>query len=209
MARVLVSITELADAVRALPTIDVDGERHYDGPRLLEAIAALTGNLDDYGEPRLPRMRPPGKIGAAAENELMPEAGDFRQNDPNYDPRFADTPEEAAERARLKALPPGPCVCTPLQEDREAPPDDHVHPGGDCSKCRCDDYVDTTVRDPRQARMDRGGEMPPVVVTPLPHVDPETTFDMRGDRRPAANANAFRPPSGPTNVLPSENLDAL
>lgn len=190
MARVLVSITELADAVRALPTIDVDGERHYDGMRLLEAITALTGIWPGAVEERIREVAP-----------LLA--------DPNYDPRFADTPDEAAERARLKALPPGPCVCTPLQEDREAPPDDHVHPGGDCSKCRCDDYVDTTVRDPRQARMDRGGEMPPVVVTPLPHVDPETTFDMRGDRRPAANANAFRPPSGPTNVLPGENLDAL
>lgn len=203
MARVLVSITELADAVRALPTIDVDGERHYDGPRLLEAIAALTGNLDDYGEPRLPRMRPPGKIGAATENELMPEAGDFRQNDPNYDPRFADTPEEAAERRRLKALPLGPCVC------KGPHPGAHVHPGGACPDCSCTDYVDTVQRDPRQARLDRGGEMPPVVVTPLPHVDPETTFDMRGDRRPAANANAFRPPSGPTDSLPGENLDAL
>lgn len=199
MARVLVSITELADAVRALPTIDVDGERHYDGPRLLEAIAALTG----AGLGSRAKWDPKT---LASINDLMDgfaPAEAAIADDPNYDPRFADTPEEAAERRRLKALPLGPCVC------KGPHPGAHVHPGGACPDCSCTDYVDTVQRDPRQARMDRGGEMPPVVVTPLPHVDPETTFDMRGDRRPAANANAFRPPSGPTDRLPGENLDAL
>lgn len=134
MSRVLVSLDELADALRTVPHITIDGEQHLDGAQLLEAITAITRGIVVPARERssaVPEI--PGGLDLAA-SVAASEA---------FEPSSL-TAAYVAERQRLDALPPGKCVCG------------HVAHGEQCPECRCVDYVDMTVRDPIQAAMDRG-----------------------------------------------------
>lgn len=201
MAKVLISVSELADALGRVPKIDVGGEPHIEAGSLLAVTQALTGGL------------PAGGLLNGATGPTVAQLAHLPQPEPEAvegDPRFADSPADAAERARLMALPPGPCICAGrFAASPDHPghnPATHIHPGVNCPMCSslsqgCEahEYVDTTIRDPRQARLESGVQQDPVV-QPLPHVEPDFS-------RPAANDNAFRPPSGSPDVRGADYSD--
>lgn len=193
MARVLVSLDELANVVAGCATFDLDGQPHLDGDQLFRSVATLTGNqparlmVPPVGLLQVDITQPgpsgPESIFAGAV-ERAAAAGALVEP--------ADDPLRA-ERERLAALPPGKCVgCK------------HIHPDGPCNMgalgsatCPCDDYVDSTVRDPVQVALDSRpfGIAPNAEpIAQLPHVEPQ----INPVTRPASNDNAFRPPTGPS-----------
>jgi|SRR6478735_2229956 len=195
MPKVLVALSEVIDALEGLEIVNVDGGKWVDAQAFGDAMMKLA--VGWHGSRAM----------AWGPNETLPKADPFVT--PRPDARMYglgnDDPNEA-ERARLAALPPGPCACytryQPYPNDPRYQPELHVHPGGPCPACSmlegagCDDYVDTTVRDPIQARIEANpwgtapdaGPIPPAPDAGDPQVNPAA--------RPASNVNAFRPPSG-------------
>lgn len=88
---------------------------------------------------------------------------------------------DAAERARLAALPHGDCyICKHAD-----------HFDGQCPDCGCDDYQDSVIRDPAQARLMSGGGPG----GPIPEVEPgwsPSNLEERSDGRLMRNG----PPVG-------------
>lgn len=161
MALRLVSLAEIVAALDGVEQVQIKGVIYVD---VDDVDAALNPVLSAFGPPP-----------AAAPSPLEDTATDAPHEPPAAMPTDAGL---EAERARLAALPPGPCVGCGA-----------VHPEGPTE--RCDDYVDKTVRDPVQARIDRGIVNPnPEPIAPL--YEPEATLDY--GRRPAHNAH--RPPVG-------------
>lgn len=130
MARILVSFDELAAAIGGLQPVDIDGVRHFDGEALVRAVEALVPSVRLLSDDHVARQ-----VGVS-----LPSA-------PEHAFAFSSGSSAfEAERQRLAAIPPGPCVgCR------------HVaHEGGRCVDCDCNDYVDPVVRDPIEAARDRG-----------------------------------------------------
>lgn len=153
--------SELLGLIRSV-AVTVDDELYVSAERLREVLAEF---VSDDSPPALPSSAPH----QAAESHVPLEVASVTAT---------TTPDDdlEAERARLAALPPGPCVGCGV-----------VHPGSRTEKC--DDYVDRTVRDPIQARIDRGVLAAPDA-TIAPMYQPEPVFDPGS--RPAIGSH--RPP---------------
>lgn len=202
MARVLVSLSDVAAAVGALSSVSLDGEPHVDATVLYEAIAVLTGQptSDQQTHQRHLDLSTARRFAFARDLSAQtipppPELSDADARIISAGGTIDHTLEQ--ERAQLAALPPGPCSAC----GRSAPhPREHVHPGGQCGAegCSCDDYVDMTVRDPVQARLERRGQG---IAPGAPAIMPEPeTGAQELFMRPPSNHNEFRRPSAPADA---------
>lgn len=178
MAKVLVALSDIVAALQAAPKVDVGGESHIEAGALLGAVQALTGGVTSTNLPldvALDRAMPLDKVSLGPPAvELSDEVARY------YSEHGVMPPDDSAERERLAALPPGKCsACT------------HIHPHGP-SPTGCTDYVDSTVRDPVQARLATNpfGVAPGaagIVPLPEPDFDP-LVFDARV-RIPSSDRN--------------------
>jgi hypothetical protein len=131
----LIPATEVVEALKTVPTIDVGGEPHLDLEQVQRVVAYLGrgGDIADHldaGNPTFGARAP----GWAELRDDALRAGLFAASEP------------AEARLAPDTRPPGPCVGCGHAEQ--------LHPGGVCwstntetsERCACDDYVDSTVR---------------------------------------------------------------
>lgn len=187
-------LVALADVVAALEQVPIaatiDGVAFVQASDLLAALSGLGVDLDT----------------ATVESATF-DASVFSIPRSEPQPEIETGSDLDAERARLAALPPGPCICASrfatYPNDPRHNPQRHVHPAGPCEACAsssvpCTDYVDTIVRDPIQARLERGEPGPAPEEIPA-FAQPEPTFDP-GARPALRSAPQPYQVGGPTST---------
>lgn len=167
MSLTLISANELREMLGSLEVVQVDGIPYVNARELAAAVNRLCGAAVST-QPQMAPDVEPGLLGIL--DAKLQERRDATMPDPEQMARAAVDETLSAleqERARLAALPLGPCaVCTCATKIE--------HADGRCVDCDCEPYIDSTERDPVVTLAARG-----IATQPDAEIAPATSmFDV-------------------------------